>query len=150
MTVHHPKGRTLILTVFWYNRCGDLYSLLTNFAVQVPAHTFYTNWRSCGASYSRCRMVTMRIAVKLTKQSILTQTEFWVWLRSPYECHSLCTKTGQWHGTSYRSGTIPIMRMAIHHPERTTVMQTAFWYNSCRDLYSLLTYVVLRVPARPL
>ena len=35
MTVHHPKGRTLILTSFWYTHYTDVYSSLTYIAVWV-------------------------------------------------------------------------------------------------------------------
>ena len=31
----------------------------------------------------------------------------------------------------------------------TTLTQNAVWYNRCRELYSLLTYVTVRVPAHP-
>ena len=38
------KGENYKEMAFWYNRCRDLYSLLTYIAVRMSAKPLYTNW----------------------------------------------------------------------------------------------------------
>ena len=111
------------------------------------------------ASYSRCTIPIMHNTVHHPKGRTLSLTAFntpaeriytAVWLTSSYDCHSLYTQTGWWCGSSYSMGTIPIMRIALHHHKRTTHMQMSFWYNRGRDLYRLLIYVDIRMSAQPL
>ena len=55
-----------------------------------------------------------------------------LFLTSLYECHSLCTQTGQCCGTSSSWGIIPIIHVAVHHSKERTLMQTVFGTTAVR------------------
>ena len=43
---------------------------------------------------------------------------------------------------------MPITRMAVKETKWRTLMQIAFYYTRCTDVYSLLTYVSVHLPAQ--
>ena len=159
IAVHLRNQVTMMAAVFSCTRCRDPYNSLMHMSYGCHKPCAQTG-RCYSALYNRYTIPKMRIVVYTPRRELWRKRNFgttaiWIcavcWLTLPYGCRrNPCTQIGRSRGASYSRCTIPIMRMAIYHPKRTTLMQMAFWCNRCRDLHSLLTYVALRVVSQPL
>ena len=162
MPVIQRKQNTLMLTAFCYNGCTDVYSswlkshtgatcFVHKLGSTVTTRKVDVQFRECARRYttpSHNSYANGILVQPLFGSVQLADLRFCTFL---CECpHNPSTQIGRYRGTSYRRCTVPILCMTIHHPNGRTLTQTVFWYNRWRDLYSLLTYVAVRLPVQPL